>query len=350
MIYDTPEMLNSVMERQQHRAGLLRSTFSFGSKAGNDEIVVLDISYWQDHNRIDYGLMADAIDGVVLRGAYGIWKDTRFDIHYNEFYKRNVPIGSYSYIIGNLSGQDQAEAFYRAVGDRELRLGVYADVEDKRPGTALSRVVADRFIRDIDALFKEKSRIYTGPYAWRDIMGNNYSVHSHRFLWVANYLVNNPMLPIGGGWKEPNLWQWTEHGRLPGYHSNLDLNRWFGTTKEYWAHVGEVTPPPVHPDPPSEEAMYIIEMLGNKTMRATPNGDPLGGSHYAMAGETHKSNERQGDWYKIVRNGTTGWIFAGGVKWTRVTVTNIPDDPLPPDVLTLEEKVDILWQKHLGEN
>ena len=346
---DTPEMLMSQMERGQHRAGMLRSALSFGSKAGNDELCIIDVSYWQDHNRIDYDLLSKNIHGVILRGSYGIWKDTRFDIHYDEFYKRGVPIGSYCYIIGNLSGRDQAEAFHAAVGKRELRLKVYADIEDQRPNTALTRDVSDRFVRDTDALFNLQSRIYTGPYAWRAIMGHNNTSYSNRFLWVANYMVNNPMLPIGGGWTQPNLWQWTEHGRLPGYHSNLDLNRWFGTTEEYWADVGETSPPVIDPDPslpPSEDAMYRIEMLGNKTMRDAPNGRELGGSHYALAGEIHESNKRQGDWYQIARRGQVGWIYAGGVTHTRVTIINAPADPVPPG-LTVEERLDRI-EEHLG--
>jgi hypothetical protein len=41
---------------------------------------IVDISYWQQG--IDYDKFADDISGAILRGAYGIWKDTMFETHY----------------------------------------------------------------------------------------------------------------------------------------------------------------------------------------------------------------------------------------------------------------------------
>ncbi len=242
--FDTPEMRASVMDRQQHRASVVQRLMSFGGKqAGNDEIVILDMSYWQDHNKIDYDLLSENIDGVILRGTYGIWKDTRFDIHYDNFHKRKVPLGSYAYLIGNKTGQEQANAFYEAVGNRKLSLGIWSDIEDRRPGTALSRYVADKFMGYADYMFETTADVYTGPYAWQAIMKTG--GHSHRKLWIGNYLVNTPALPVGGDWTTWWLWQYTDRGRHAGYGSGLDTNKFNGTNNEYWAWTSSETPDPI---------------------------------------------------------------------------------------------------------
>ena len=241
--FDTPEMLASQMERQQHRAKFLQSALSFGAMAGNDDLVILDISYWQDHTKINYDLLSLNIDGVILRGTYGIWKDTRFDIHYDNFHKRGVPVGAYAYLIGNQTGTAQADAFWNAVGSKVLKLEVYADVEDTRPDTRLNRFVTDQFIGEVDKRFKLLTSIYTGPYAWRSIMGWTYEAHKHRKLWIANYQVLKPMLPLGGGWTDWWLWQHTDKGTRPGYNSSLDLNRFNGTKVQYQNWVNKVVPP-----------------------------------------------------------------------------------------------------------
>lgn len=246
VIYDTPQMLASRMDRHQHRASPIMRLMSFGSKAGNENITILDMSYWVNHEWVDYDLLAANIDGVILRGVYGVWKDTRFDIHYDNFYKRDVPLGSYAYLIGNKTGEEQAEAFYEAVGQRELPLGIWSDIEDRRPGTALKRYVADQQLSHADAMFDTTADIYTGPYAWKEIMKSG--GHSHRKLWIANYLVNSPALPIGGDWTTWWLWQFTDREKHPGYKSGLDTNKFNGTDQDYWNWVDKAVPSPVTPN------------------------------------------------------------------------------------------------------
>ena len=239
---NTPEMLLSKMDRQQHRANIFNRLMALGTMAGNDDIVVLDISYWQDHTRIDYEELSKHIDGVILRGTYSIWKDTRIDIHYENFRKYGVPMGSYAYLVGNQSAKAQADTFYAATIDKELNLGRWADIEDRRTGTALTRPIADGFMSACDSMFKQRTEIYTGVWAWLEIMKTG--GHSHRKLWIANYYVSEPAMPKGGDWTSWWLWQFTDRGRQPGYYGNLDTNRFNGTKVEYnkWAE-SETTEP-----------------------------------------------------------------------------------------------------------
>jgi len=190
---------------------------------------IIDISFWQDPRLINYDLLASQIDGVILRAAYGTSKDTKFETHYTEFRKRNVPVGAYHYILGNVSIPSQANAFLSYTAGKTLDLGLWMDVEDTRAGTKLSR----KQVLDYAALVPSAG-VYTSYYKWLEIMGGVYL--TDRKLWVAHYGANKPKLPTG--WTEYALWQYTSEGRLNGYNGNLDCNR-----------RGTVTPPPVIPEP-----------------------------------------------------------------------------------------------------
>lgn len=197
---------------------------------------IIDISFYQRPDAIDYDLLASNVSGVILRAAYGIWKDTAFDRHYQELAQiRGVPVGSYHYIIGSVGIQEQADAFNLAVGLKDMRLGCWIDVEDRRAGTRIYR----QQVLDYAALQPDMG-IYTSKSAWAEIMGGAYL--TDRKLWVAHYTSNPyPLLPQGwDGWW---LWQFTSTGRLPGYAGNLDTNRFYGDDADYAAWVGETEAP-----------------------------------------------------------------------------------------------------------
>ena len=197
---------------------------------------IIDISFYQNPDAIDYDLLASQVSGVILRFCYGTYKDIYVERHYAEFSARGVPLGGYHYIIGSQSMQAQATAFDAAVGAKDLRLGCWIDVEDTREGTRLSR----QNVLDYAALQPDMG-IYTSKYAWQTIMGGAYL--SDRRLWVAHYTTNAyPLLPQGwNGWW---LWQHTSTGRLAGYAGNLDMNRFNGDDADFAEWVGIELPQP----------------------------------------------------------------------------------------------------------
>ena len=144
---------------------------------------IIDISFYQRPDAIDYDLLASQVSGVILRACYATYKDTAFERHYAEFTARGVPCGAYHYIVGNAPIQAQVDAFNVAVGLKDMRLGCWIDVEDTRPGTRLYRQnVLEYAERQPDM------GIYTSKGAWAAIMGGTYL--NDRKLWVAHYTTN----------------------------------------------------------------------------------------------------------------------------------------------------------------
>ena len=198
---------------------------------------IIDISYWQAPNKINYDLLASQVSGVILRACYGTNKDTAFDRHYAEFTARGVPIGAYHYIIGNADIPRQVVAYNAAVGEKDLRLGGWMDVEDTRSGTRLYR----QNVLDYAALQPDMG-LYTSKNAWNLIMGGAYL--TSRKLWVAHWTTNiYPLIPTG--WNNWWLWQYSSTGRLPGYSGNLDMSRFYGDEADFAEWLGEEAPAPL---------------------------------------------------------------------------------------------------------
>jgi len=273
---------------------------------------IIDISFYQAPSAIDYDLLAANVSGVILRAAYGKWKDTAFDRHYQELAQiRGVPVGAYHYIIGSVGIQEQADAFNVAVGLKDMQLGCWIDAEDTRAGTRLSRQnVLEYAERQPDM------GIYTSKGAWATIMGGVYL--TDRKLWVAHYTANPyPLLPQG--WDSWWLWQFTSSGRLPGYAGNLDTNRFNGDDADFAAWIGIELPE--EPEPKLFDAKVVTTPPNRLRTRYTPNGNV----------------RPESDWLQsqaivpVYETHSTGWWRVAPEAWSSATwMQRVDDLPLPP--------------------
>jgi len=245
---------------------------------------IVDISYWQQPNLIDYDKFAEAISGVILRGAYGIWKDTAFERHYAELHKRGVPLGCYHYIIGNYTGTAQADIFNQVVKGKEFKLGLWDDVEDRRDTTALNANTVIEYHGNIETITKRKVGIYTGQYAWYEIMAKESKRFGDRDLWMSWPTASQPPMPIGSSWTKWLLWQYTYKGRIDGYPSDVDCNNFNGTEEEYrkYFDLNEIIP---EPEPPTNEVkLPTLKVLRTVNIRTQPTTSATATGYY-VAGD-----------------------------------------------------------------
>ena len=297
---------------------------------------IIDISFWQPPLKIDYDKLAEQVSGVILRAAYGIWKDTAFETHYRELTKRGVPVGAYHYIIGSVGIQEQADAFNLAVGLKDMRLGCWIDVEDRRAGTRIYR----QQVLDYAALQPDMG-VYTSKSAWQEIMGGAYL--TDRKLWVAHYTSNPyPLLPQG--WDSWWLWQHTSTGRLPGYAGNLDTNRFYGDDADFAAWIGIELPEEPEPEPKLFDAKVVTTPPNRLRTRYTPAGtvrpeaDWLPSQAIVPVYETH----------------STGWWRVAPEAWSSATwMQRVDNLPLPPPMSgdyayygAVYSQRDVRWKDH----
>lgn len=252
--------------------------------------MIIDISYYQDPSRIDYDVLALAVDGVILRAAYGTQKDTAFEAHYAEFSKRAVPMGAYHFIVQFATAEAQVEVMAKALAGKKLALGRWCDVELETGAEALTAAMVTKYMSLAETRLG-RFDIYTGKWCWQPIMGEAYGKYSSRKLWCSSYTKEALVPP---GWNSWWLWQYTSNARLPGYGSDLDASHFFGGPQAFaaWANGTAIYPEKLFS--PLAGDFPITQLFGkNPSWYPTSRGHngidfgtPVGTPAYAMQGGT----------------------------------------------------------------
>lgn len=287
---------------------------------------LIDISKHQAPQRIDYAVLSQSIEGAILRACYGNGKDVSFETHYGEFITFDKPLGAYMFLTNYMNVESQVDTLVKATKDKNLPLGVWLDVELEVGAEALTKGVVLKAVSQIDAAIGKPVGIYTSRYYWELIMGKS-GLKGHP-LWVAHYGVNVPALPAG--WDNYVLHQYTSTGRLPGYASSLDLDRFNGDDKQFqeWIKQGAGELPP--PEPlPDGEALFRIEVICS--VLNVRSGPDINCSQKGLTykGETHEVYETKYGWFRI---GNGLWVSGNPAYVKRL-------EPLKP---SLEERVSAL--------
>ena len=286
---------------------------------------IIDISYWQQPSEINYEKLATEIDGAVLRVAYASYQDKVFLEHYKRLTDLGVPVGAYHFIVQYQPAKMQVDTFQNAINGKVLKLGTWCDVELENGAQALTKTRVDEYL----GYMPVDMGIYTSRYYWDSIMRSG--AYASRKLWVAHYGAVSPLLPATGGWNKWWLWQYTSSGKLASIpNKNIDCNYFWGSPADYNAWVGEVVVDPAEPRVP----LYIIECIATTALNIRKQpwvADNIVGT--LKNGEKRDVYAESNGWLNIKE----GWISAAYT----IRVTDVPE---PPVVLSLEEKVERLWQ------
>lgn len=95
--------------------------------------------------------------------------------------------------------------------------------------------------------------LYTYRQFWIEKMADTTRFAEYP-LWLAEYGVSQPPLPVIGGWSEWLFWQRSDTGRVPGFVDHVDVNVFAGTPGDLDAWSGPVEPQPEPAEPPPEPA------------------------------------------------------------------------------------------------
>lgn len=244
---------------------------------------IIDVSYYQNPALIDYDKLCAAISGAIIRVAYGSgapgkWEgvDPEWERHYFEFNKRDKPLGGYQYLTEYQPVEEQVEVMRKGIEGKRIHIGRWADVEIERGAEVLTKQTVHKYLQLAETAMGEFG-IYTSYWYWYQIMGGYY--YTNRKLWVAQYGVSKPDLPLG--WS--SYWLWQNHdtntGRIDGYtHGGVDLSQFNGTQEQFDAWVN-AEPVAVEPKPPLvlynpvPNGSWISQKFGvNSTWYATSRG------------------------------------------------------------------------------
>jgi len=245
-----------------------------------------DISYWNglpystspNTSGIDYALLAlKSPQGIIIRASLGIQEDLRFPQNYAKLKERDVPLGAYHYLLDDINGAWQAEAFLTALSGRTFTLPLVVDCEDNSAGLSKA-VLSARIKLFIDTVHSarpsDQIMIYTRASWWNDNVGNPAWAKNYP-LWIARYTTwPKPWgNPGDASWVKPNswdtyyLWQYSadenrlgaEYGVLSGA---IDLNR----------YGPDFIPPDPDPIPdPQPSAFTLTAQVQNQSVRTGPS-------------------------------------------------------------------------------
>ncbi|HEY8097730.1 MAG TPA: glycoside hydrolase family 25 protein [Methylobacter sp.] len=159
--------------------------------------------------------------------------DAEFDTNWAGINAAGIIRGAYHFYISTDDPEAQAENFLKAVGSLAPGdLPPVLDIENYAGacGTASLAENVQTWLDAVQEGLQRRPMIYTGPSFWDKYMTSQFGTYP---LWVAEYGVSQPRLPIG--WTAWTIWQSTPSGVAQGVAGNVDLNTFAGSYAELQA-------------------------------------------------------------------------------------------------------------------
>lgn len=170
----------------------------------------------------------------------------------------------------------------------------------------------DKFCKRVE----EKTSTRVVIYSQGSAIDDQKLYELHRPIWCANYSLLNKKVSgyntDGMKMRYPiaKMWQYTEHGYLPGYADRLDLNRFFGT-KEDWLKLAGQTKT-AEPAKPKEIRYKVTTPALRVRNKASTHSGRIKGMLYSGSMvyiSNTKTNQYGNVWAKISRGTYKGcWI------------------------------------------
>lgn len=191
----------------------------------------IDVSDWQ--GAINWpAVKASGVEFAYIKlgGADdGVYFDSMAFANAIECHRARIPYGFYWFFASAHPVAAQLEKIgvgLAQAGTYSLPVGI--DIESKRFSPFPHSAEVDSGLALCDALAEEGHDpiIYTGPSFWNNAWA--YSVARTKSpmvkyrLWIANYGVQSPSIPMG--WTKHFIWQYSQTGSVSGIAGNVDLD------------------------------------------------------------------------------------------------------------------------------
>lgn len=184
------------------------------------------------------GVKEDGFEFVFLKATEGTdFRDSNFRLNYSKAEKAGLKIGAYHFFRFDKDGVSQALNLLRAIGTRQLDLGIAVDVE----ATGNARNVPKDSIRErlssmIDYLNLRGYRVtlYSNKDGYYDYLKEDFQGYP---LWICSF----QKIPINEDW---TFWQYYHHGSVKGIKGDVDLNAFSGSRQEWQEYLRENTVTP----------------------------------------------------------------------------------------------------------
>ncbi|MEW6194162.1 MAG: GH25 family lysozyme [Bacteroidota bacterium] len=190
------------------------------------EITGIDISHHQ--GEIDWSeVKKQGVSFVFVKATEGIdYLDTMFAKYWAELEKENIIRGAYHFYSSDDDPLEQAKWFVGKIKNFEDILPPVLDVERKGHKNITKESFEKSVLKcleEIERLSGKKPIIYSSPkFANSYLFDKRFDKY---FLWVAEYGVEEPVIPDvwrTAGW---HFWQNTSSDKIPGINTAVDHSK-----------------------------------------------------------------------------------------------------------------------------
>lgn len=230
----------------------------------------IDVSKWQGTVNWDQ-VSGSGVRFAFIRVSDGVnYRDGMFSRNWTEARRVGIHRGAYQFFRPNQDVAAQANIMIEAIRADGGELAPVIDVEAAN-GRSAAQITAGvrEWIRLVQAATGRTPIIYTGPYFWRDSVGN--PDMSGNPLWIAHYGPRCPLISEDV-WSRWDFWQYTDSGRVPGISGPVDMNYFNGTLEELGGMPTMPPPTPSNGDlsPPIDTmrvTSYVSHTSGGRGVR-----------------------------------------------------------------------------------
>lgn len=207
--------------------------------------MIIDVSEYQSPSAINYDTISKHVDHVIVRVMDADYLDKVYKTHIKEFNKRGVPVAVYAFVRGQNDTHmvNEARMFWNRMKGIDITF-MWLDVEtvshpNMRHGVSV-------YINELRRLGAKKVGLYIAHHLYEQL---NLDTSEADAIWIPHY-GSGSATPDSKPEYYADIHQYTEHGSLPGYSGNLDLNRLLGDKPLEFFTDGE--PSKVKPAAPKE--------------------------------------------------------------------------------------------------
>lgn len=154
----------------------------------------IDISHHQ--GKLDFSILKNEVDFIILRAAFGTNTDSRFEEYYRECKKYDIPVGCYlySYSLNVETAKEEARYLLNLIKNKKFEYPVYIDMEDadgykEQHGMPSNKVLNDMCNNFCNII--ESNGYYASVYAsqyWFDTKLTGIKKYDK---WIANWGTND---------------------------------------------------------------------------------------------------------------------------------------------------------------
>lgn len=149
----------------------------------------IDVSFWQGNFNFQKA-KNEGVKFAILRGAYNLFKDTKFEEYYNNAKAVGLDVGVYHYSMATTSAEAIAEAKFlldNVLNGKKFELPIYFDIEDQVHKN-LSRQQVSAITRAY-LEYLESRGYWVGVYSSKSFIEAylEEDIKQHYAMWVAQW-------------------------------------------------------------------------------------------------------------------------------------------------------------------